>query len=263
MDMDQNLDCPNCQRLQAQSKAAQAELEEARARIADLEGRLSVGRPEAAPSSSDEAIRSPTQIGQFIKTRQTVFVFLVFFLSRIVIFSAMAMSPWFITPATGPAFWNLDNPILRPLFRWDTGWYMSIANEGYSYDGNPRRQQNIAFFPIYPLTCRLCRTVTGLSIPTCAVLLSNIAFLIGLAALFSLITWEVGSDVARSAILLLAFFPASFFFSTMYAESFFLLFSVLAFTAFRRQKLIQGGMWAGLASAYPRDGHLTLYTVAL
>jgi hypothetical protein len=186
------------------------------------------------------------------------FVFVVFLLSRLVIFSAMAVSPWVITPVAAREVWNLDNPLLRPLFRWDAGWYLSIARNGYSYDGNLGRQQNIAFFPLYPLTCRWCHAITRLSIPLCAVLLSHGAFLVGLVALYALITREIGSDVARSATLLLAFFPASFFFSTMYAESFFLALSVLAFAAFRRQGFIQGGIWAGLASATRVQGILLL-----
>ena len=170
----------------------------------------------------------------------------------------MAVSPWVITPVAAREAWNLDNPLLRPLFRWDAGWYLSIARNGYSYDGNLGRQQNIAFFPLYPLACRWCHAVTRLSIPLCAVLLSHGAFFVGLVALFDLVTREVGPRVARSAVLLLAFFPASLFFSTMYAETFFLAFSVLAFGAFRRQKFIQGGLWAGLASATRAPGILIL-----
>ena len=86
---------------------------------------------------------------------------------------------------------------------------------------------------------------------------------IGLAALYRLIVREVGPEVARSALLLLAFFPASFFFSTMYAESFFLAFSVLAFTAFRRQRFIQGGIWAALASATRPTGILLVVPLVL
>lgn len=196
--------------------------------------------------------------GTTIGTRELRFVFLVFLFSRLVIFAAMAVSPRFIAPVTGPGVWNLDTPLLRPLFRWDTGWYMSISKTGYSYNGNPRQRQNIAFFPLYPLTCRLCHAVTGLSIPFCAVFLSNIAFFVGLVALYALVSWEIGPDVARSAILLLAFFPASFFFSTMYAESFSLVFSVLAYASFRRQKFVKGGIWAGLASATRVTGILLI-----
>lgn len=184
-----------------------------------------------------------------LRSRHIGFVALTFGLSRLLIFSAIAVSPWFITPSTKPGLWNLDDSLLRPLFRWDAGWYLTIAKDGYKYTGNPTKEHNIVFFPLYPLTCRLCHVLSGLSIPLCAFILSNVAFLGALIALDVLITQELGPKAARCAILLLAFFPWSFFFSTMYTGSFFLLFSVLAYLRFREQRFIAGGIWSGLASA--------------
>lgn len=260
--MSQNADCPTRQRLQAGSKAVQSKAEEAWARILALKVKLLRGRREITPLLN-QGHRPPIRNGRSIGTREVVFIFLVFFISRVVVLSAMAVSPKFITPVTPQGARILDDPLPRRLFRWDTGWYWKVAKYGYSYNGDPRQQQNIAFFPLYPLTCRLCRAVTGISISLCAVLLSNLAFLIGLAALYALVTWEIGSDVARSTTLLLAFFPASLFFSTMYTESFFLAFSVLAYAAFRKQRFIQGGIWAGLASATRAPGILLFVPLLL
>jgi Gpi18-like mannosyltransferase len=212
---------------------------------------------EAAFSGAHVKMRQArSDVGQrwSLGARPLAFIFRVFCLSRLLIFSAMAVSPWFIAPAIPR--WNLDDPLLRPLFRWDAGWYLNIAEYGYAYNGDPTQEHNIVFFPLYPLACRLCHVATGVSIPLCAVVLSNGAFLIGLAALYALITWEIGPEVARYAILLLAFFPTSVFFSIMYTESFFLTFSVLAYTAFRQQRFIAGGIWSGLASATRLPGIL-------
>jgi hypothetical protein len=191
-------------------------------------------------------------------TPAPVFILWVFALSRIVIIAAMAVSPWVMPPAATPRQWNLDDPLLRPLFRWDAGWYLTIAQHGYTYNGNPQQEQNIVFLPLYPLTCRLCHLGTGLSIPWCAVLLSHVAFLLALAVLYTLTARELGSAVARRVVLLLAFFPASLFFSTMYTEAFYLAFSLLAFSAFRQQRWLRGGLWAGLASATRVPGILLL-----
>ena len=35
--------------------------------------------------------------------------------------------------------------------RWDALWYTQIAAFGYSWDGNPLREQTVVFFPGYPL----------------------------------------------------------------------------------------------------------------
>ena len=50
-----------------------------------------------------------------------------------------------------PPFQIYGNALLDLPARWDTGWYLTVANEGYSYSAaNPNAQQNIAFFPAYP-----------------------------------------------------------------------------------------------------------------
>jgi Mannosyltransferase (PIG-V) len=192
---------------------------------------------------------------QSLRPQAAVFILWVFALSRIVVIAAIAVSPWVIPPVIHQP-WNLEDPLLRPLFRWDTGWYLTIAQHGYMYNGNPQQEQNIVFLPLYPLTCRLCHLGTGLSIPWCAVLLSHLAFLLALVLLYMLITRELGSAVARRAVLLLAFFPASLFFSTMYTEAFYLAFSLLAFSAFRQRRWLRGGLWAGLASGTRVSGIL-------
>jgi hypothetical protein len=117
-----------------------------------------------------------------IEVRDTAFVLLIFLLSRGVVFSAMTVSPWFVAQSANPNIWHIEDSLLRPLFRWDAGWYLSIAQHGYSYSGNPTQHHNIAFLPLYPLLCRMCYEVTGLSIPQCAILLSNLTFLLGLLA---------------------------------------------------------------------------------
>src|SRR5207247_3271579 len=39
--------------------------------------------------------------------------------------------------------------------RWDAGWYLQIVTNGYSYvPGEPELQQNIVFFPAYPMLVR-------------------------------------------------------------------------------------------------------------
>jgi hypothetical protein len=186
---------------------------------------------------------------QPLHTHAAVFILGVFALSRLVILAALAVSPGVLPPAATPRQWNLEDPLLRPLFRWDAGWYLSIAQHGYAYNGDPHREHNLVFLPLYPLTCRLCHLGTGLSIPWCAVLLSHLAFLLGLALLYSLTTRELGPAVARRTVPLLAFFPASLFFSTMYTEAYYLALSLLAFRAFRQRRWLRGGLWAGLASA--------------
>ena len=46
----------------------------------------------------------------------------------------------------------LLGPLARAWARWDSGWYVSIARNGYTYGAG--NQSPVAFFPGYPLTIR-------------------------------------------------------------------------------------------------------------
>src|SRR6187551_1760365 len=50
----------------------------------------------------------------------------------------------------------LAEPLLAPLARWDSVWYLRIADSGYG-DSAPRT----AFFPLYPLLVGGVATVLG------------------------------------------------------------------------------------------------------
>jgi hypothetical protein len=76
-------------------------------------------------------------------------------------------------------------------------------------------------------------------------LVSLLAFFGALLFFCKLVTLEFGAAVARDATLLLAIFPASFYFSSPYSESLFLLCSVGAFYAGRTGRW----GWAGAAGA--------------
>src|ERR687897_1030699 len=52
----------------------------------------------------------------------------------------------------------LADPLLAPLARWDSVWFLRIADTGYG-DSSPRA----AFFPLYPLLVRVLATPFGAS----------------------------------------------------------------------------------------------------
>jgi hypothetical protein len=126
----------------------------------------------------------------------------------------MAMSPRFVAQATSPLIWRIEDPLLRPRPRGGAGRYLNIASQGCSYD-DPQKEHNTVLLPLYPLARRVCHKATGLSVPLCGTLLSNLAFLASLPGLYSLAARELRPEVARPAILLLAFSPGSWFFSGM------------------------------------------------
>jgi len=206
-----------------------------------------------------EAFRAAVRIG--LSSRLAVFL--------VAIFAALSFGPAsgglarenahkFGEPALTHA---LADPLLAPLARWDSVWYLRIADSGYA-DSSPRA----AFFPLYPLLVRGVGTVMGGShgaLLVAAYLVSLAAFLGALALLYRLTELELGRRLARPTLLLLAVFPAAVYFGAPYSESLFLLLAVGAFYAARTGHWAWAGACAGLASATRSAGLLLLLPLVL
>jgi len=86
--------------------------------------------------------------------------------------------------------WKIySNDFLDLPARWDTGWYLSIATEGYQYyrGAAPDFQQNIAFFPAFPMSMRYLSVLLGRQPVWTGVGISIIAFYLALIWLNSLL----------------------------------------------------------------------------
>ncbi|HEY9766506.1 MAG TPA: mannosyltransferase family protein [Chroococcales cyanobacterium] len=169
---------------------------------------------------------------------------LFFLFSRLWVFLAISAAARFL-PLKAP--WSLDNPLLAPLCRWDSGWYLDIVKNGYHYVGGQQTAFNVAFFPLYPLSIKLLSQATHLSAPLVGLFLSNL-FLWMALALFHRLVSEEFEGMAGRATFFLAFFPTTVFFSSLYTESLFLLLSLLSFRALRKKKFLLFGLFGGLAS---------------
>lgn len=120
--------------------------------------------------------------------------------------------------------------------RWDSGWYLTIIADGYRIVENVHTQSNIAFFPLYPIIVKLCLLIVPDSMVTqeltvaIGVVISNIFLLLSLAILYkiSLLVFK-SAAVANRVTWLMVLFPSSFFLSSFYTESLYLLLSLLSF----------------------------------
>jgi hypothetical protein len=127
--------------------------------------------------------------------------------------------------------------------RWDAYWFERIARDGYR-----EGQADGAFFPAYPIVIRAMSSVTTMAEAGSALLVSNLAFVGALVVLYGLSAREYSIAIARRTVVLLAFFPASFFFLAPYSESLFLLLTVLAFWWIRRSRWGAGSLAAFVAA---------------
>jgi hypothetical protein len=127
--------------------------------------------------------------------------------------------------------------------RADALWYLRIADGGYAPgDGSS------AFFPLYPLAVRAVSWALGGHPLAAGLLVSNVALLGALIALYRLTEREFSASVARATVLLVALFPASFFFVAPYSEALFLLLVVASFSAARRRRWPWAGVFGALAA---------------
>jgi hypothetical protein len=148
-------------------------------------------------------------------------------------------------------FGGLGNLLVAPGARWDSVWYLAIAHDGYV------DHTRTAFFPLYPLLADGVGLVFGSALVG-GLVVSGACFLAALCGLHRLAALELGEAVAGPTVMLVAFFPMSFFFSAVYSESLFLACSVGAFLAARHERWAWAGVLGGLAAATRSSGVLLL-----
>jgi hypothetical protein len=186
----------------------------------------------------------------FISTR--VGVLLIGFLGIVLIGYAPNTPPWRVYP----------NDFLNLPARWDAGWYLGVAVEGYEWSpSRPTAQQNIAFFPAFPMLMRYGALFAARQTMWVGVAIAFVSFFFALRYLFWLARATLDDDRAIAAVALLATYPFAFFFSAPYTESIFLLAMVGAFYHFERSELWPAAGWGLLAGLTRPNG--CLLSVAL
>lgn len=165
---------------------------------------------------------------------------LAFGLTRLAIALVAFVSVPLIADSTVPPYHLRPDHLLLDVFgsRWDTGFYLSIAEEGYRYGGV--EFPSAAFFPLLPLLIRAVGSVTG-DLLLAGVLVANAALLGATMLLYRLAEEEWGSSVAERAVWYLLIFPTAFFGSAIYTESLFLLLAIGSLYLARK------GMWESAA----------------
>lgn len=176
-----------------------------------------------------------------MKESDNKFVLKAFIFWRLLSFAPIVIAPLFFNLQRLFLGGGYEKYILNPyLWSWanfDGEHYMSIAKMGYS-NGEQ------AFFPLYPLLIKLLNgNVTFL------VIISSALFYFALLGIYKLVSLDFSSKIAKYTILLILFFPTSFYFSAIYTESLFLCLSVWSFYFFRKEKYLFSGLLGLLTSA--------------
>ena len=179
-----------------------------------------------------------------------------FILSRLLVLSVGYIAVITVGFNPSPPWRDEGNLILDMHARWDAGWYLRIAREGYPSHFNPERASQIAFFPALPLLMRGVSHLLEVSRLAAGVLIVASAFFWGLTYVYRLAREVMTADQARTAILFLSFYPFAVAYSAILTESIFLLAAAGAFYHFRRSELSKAGIFCLLAGLVRPNGFL-------
>lgn len=152
---------------------------------------------------------------------------LVFLITRLGIAGvAYFATPILVDSAVPPYHLRPDNTLVDVFAsRWDSGFYINIAEQGYRYQGV--QFPSVAFFPLMPVLMRLVNLFTG-DILAAGLWIANLALLAAVMLLHRFAAAEYDQPTADRTIWYLLIFPASFFGSAIYSEALFLLLGVAA-----------------------------------
>jgi hypothetical protein len=155
--------------------------------------------------------------------------------------------PFWFTEPFRDSFANL---IVAPSARWDSAWFLEIANFGYD---DPSRR---AFFPLYPLLVALW---SPLGEPlVVGIVISSACSIGGLYLLHRLVSLDFELEDARTTVAIVAWFPSAVVLSAVYSEGLFLLLSVGSIYAARLGRWPIAGVLALLGAATRSAGILLI-----
>ncbi len=194
------------------------------------------------------------------KYRWLYYPLLIFTISRLFIFGAGIVGDLMMPTEEGHWVADPNSPFLSQWAKWDSQYYFDIATNGYWF--RPEQQSNVAFFPLYPMMMRILGQFLDNNVILSGFLVSNAAFFGALVFLYLLTELEVDSAAAGRAILYLAVFPTSFFFSSVYTESLFLMLS-LASMYFARRRLWIPAALLGMLCASTRNIGVLMWALVM
>lgn len=167
-------------------------------------------------------------------------------LRLVTLLAAWASSVWMEPGSTisvpgydPPELTGLADVIAGSWLRADALWYLSIAENGYESAGS------FAFFPLFPLLVRAVSPAFAGQELFAALVVANLACLLGFVFLYSFFDRLEGGLSAKTATVALGVFPTSFFLVAPYAEPLLIACGAACMLFASRDRF----GWAGVAGA--------------
>jgi hypothetical protein len=148
------------------------------------------------------------------------------------------------------------DPWLNLPARWDALWYSGIAGVGYRWDGDWTQQQNVVFFPAFPLGSRVVARLLGIHTLYAGWLISLAAFAWAMVLFVRLARRWLNERDATDAAWLLSTYPFAIYFSAAYSESLFFLAMCGFFLSAHERQSGRAALWGLLAGLTRPNGWL-------
>ena len=185
------------------------------------------------------------------KYKKVIILFLIWFIV-INIFAVLAANRFNLEKDTAYTWIGVQwlpqssNSFLDLHARWDSWFYIDIAENGYSCPSGTLC--NSVFFPLYPFLIKVLNSVFKINYYLSGFLISNLALFGAIIVFYKLLLLKYSPQIAQKAVWFLLIFPTSFFFTAIYTESLFLFLSLLCFYFTFKQKWKMAGLIGLLAS---------------
>lgn len=146
--------------------------------------------------------------------------------------------------------------------RWDSGWYISVAQQGYYWNA-PGDWSNVVFFPLYPQAVRFLGYLLNNQFFIAGIIVSSLATLFTCFYLYRLVKFELEKKSALRSVLYLLIFPTSIFLASVYTESLFILTAVASIYHARKGQWYAASIWGFLVTLTRPSGIIILAVLLL
>lgn len=141
-----------------------------------------------------------------------------------------------------------DN-IVSAMWKWDSNYYVSIAEHGYLWNGNFHQQQNIAFFPLYPIAIRLSHILFGGWSSFVVIIPAAVFGILSIIAFFYLALLQLPEKQARIATTAYTLFPGSMWFFSAYPISLINIFIIISMIGVIKKRGLYPYIVAGIGTS--------------
>ena len=164
------------------------------------------------------------------KNPEYKYIFWLFLLTRIILTAVGTLARTFIK---SPHSFVYSKYIWLAIWGvWDSGWYLRIAEFGYSNIISNKlatlEQANYAFFPLYPLLMNLLEKVVR-NYYISGLLIANISLIVACVYLYKLARLDFDQKTSLRTIQYCLLWPVAFIFSGVFTESLYLALAIAAF----------------------------------